>query len=309
MKFLPSIRKSTESTQNLRSDELTSTDLEANMPSHIPTLQQILDRKSLPPVCLYNLYIVMRDRLRNEEILDFYLDLKHHEVLWRKYIRSLVKGGILDESDVKDGVNSVSLATKVQMFEKKITTHATTSPQSSVRASVRASVRVTSSFIRTPDILKDHQEQIIHLHKVQEAAERITHRYVVQSAHKELVELPLKLRVDIVGNLQDHGRYDPLIFADAKAWAFNAMQHFTYSKFIDIKSNGNLTQWHQVLRLCFGLSVLFIAFTVELTMLFLGWQVWGSRAWVSITTEPMTKIYKRQTKECTIDVSFTNFVN
>jgi hypothetical protein len=273
MKFLPSIRKSTESTQNLQSDELTSADLEADISSNIPTLQQILDRKSLPPVCLYNLYIVMRDRLRNEEILDFYLDLKHHEVLWRKYIRSLCKAGILDETDVKDGVSSMPLATKVQTFEKTITTHATSSPESNVRA--------TSSFIRTPDILKDHQEQIIHLHRVQEAAERITHRYIVQSAHKELVELPMKLRAEIVDDIQEHGRYDPLIFSNTKAWAFNAMQHFSYSKFIDIKSTGNLTQWHQILRLCFGLSVLFVAFAVELTMLFLGWQVWGSRTWVS----------------------------
>ncbi|KAH8552056.1 hypothetical protein BGW37DRAFT_454976 [Umbelopsis sp. PMI_123] len=245
MKFLPSIRKSTESTENLQSDELTLADLEADISSNIPTLQQILDRKSLPPVCLYNLYIVMRDRLRNEEILDFYLDLKHHEVLWRKYIRSLCKAGILDETDVKDGVSSMPLATKVQTFEKTITTHATSSPESN------------------------------------EAAERITHRYIVQSAHKELVELPMKLRAEIVDDIQEHGRYDPLIFSNAKAWAFNAMQHFSYSKFIDIKSTGNLTQWHQILRLCFGLSVLFVAFAVELTMLFLGWQVWGSRTWVS----------------------------
>jgi hypothetical protein len=272
MKFLPSIKKSTESTQNLRSDELTPAELEANQGhvSTMPSLQQILNRKSLPPVCLYNLYIVMRDRLRNEEILDFYLDLKHHEVLWRKYIRSLVKAGVLDESDLKDGANSISVAVRVQIFDKTVSAQA-----------ISAESNLKTPALKTPDIVKQHEEQMIHSHQVREAAERIAHRYVVQSAYKEIAELPVSIRNEIIGYMQDQGRYDPLIFVNAQTWTVNAIQHFSYPKFIEIKSTRNITQWQQLLRICFGLSILFIAFTLELTMLFLGWQVWGARVWVS----------------------------
>ncbi|SAL98488.1 hypothetical protein [Absidia glauca] len=55
---------------------------------NLPTLQQILERKTQPPLCLYNYYVVMRDRLYMEEVLDFYLDVQHHEQLWRRYTRS-----------------------------------------------------------------------------------------------------------------------------------------------------------------------------------------------------------------------------
>ncbi|GAB5592091.1 Bud site selection protein [Umbelopsis nana] len=211
----------------------------------------------------------MRDRLRNEEILDFYLDLKHHEVLWRKYIRSLSRGGMLDEADLKDGFNSISVAIKVQMFEKKMSVQS---------ASLESSMKRDAAS-KTPDIIKQHEEQIINSHEVHEAAERIAHRYVVQSAHKEIVELPVSIRNDIIDFMQDERRFDPLIFANAKTWSFNAIQHSSYPKFMDIKSKGNITQWQQIFRLCLGLSALFVAFTLELTMMFLGWQVWGVRVW------------------------------
>ncbi|KAI8982242.1 hypothetical protein BDF20DRAFT_1000239 [Mycotypha africana] len=57
----------------------------------LPTLEDILNRKTLPPVCLYNFYIVMRDKFELDDLLDFYLDVKHHEVLWRRYAKSLLK--------------------------------------------------------------------------------------------------------------------------------------------------------------------------------------------------------------------------
>lgn len=55
---------------------------------NLPTLKQVLERKTQPPLCLYNYYVVMRDRLYMEEVLDFYLDVQHHEQLWRRYTRS-----------------------------------------------------------------------------------------------------------------------------------------------------------------------------------------------------------------------------
>ena len=52
---------------------------------------------------MYNFYIIMRDRLKMEEVLDFYLDLQHHELLWRKYIKTMHRTGHLSETDLSEG--------------------------------------------------------------------------------------------------------------------------------------------------------------------------------------------------------------
>lgn len=272
MLFIPSSRKSTDSTKVLRYDESPpDVEISRQVPSQVPTLQQILDRKSLPPVCLYNLYIVMRDRLGNEEVLDFYLDLRHHEVLWRKYIRSLFRANLIDESDLSDGVNTLPLAIKVQAIQNDMVDHIG-----------QTNVSRTKHFIPSSapnDFAVQYKDQLQNAHYIQESAESILHRYVVQSAHKE-INLPSTIRDDITMCIQEKLRYDPLVFELAKLWAMNIIQHFSYPEFIDIKSNGNITQGQQILRICIGLAALFLGFTVELTMLFLGWQMWGARAWV-----------------------------
>ncbi|KAG2180659.1 hypothetical protein INT44_003666 [Umbelopsis vinacea] len=79
----------------------------------LPTLEQVLSRKTLPPVCLYNFYIIMRDRLHSEELLDFYLDVQHHEILWRRYVKGMKKSGHIDETDLTDGFHGPKLVSRL----------------------------------------------------------------------------------------------------------------------------------------------------------------------------------------------------
>jgi hypothetical protein len=60
----------------------------------LPTLQEVLSRKTAPPVCLYNFYLYMRDRENVSEYLDFYLDVLEHEVLCKAYLKDLKKLGL-----------------------------------------------------------------------------------------------------------------------------------------------------------------------------------------------------------------------
>ncbi|KAF9553328.1 Bud site selection protein, Revert to axial protein 1, partial [Lunasporangiospora selenospora] len=55
---------------------------------HLPTLWQILNRKTLPPVCLFNFYLYMRDCEQSAEEVDFWLDVTAHELLWKLYVRA-----------------------------------------------------------------------------------------------------------------------------------------------------------------------------------------------------------------------------
>ncbi|KAF9952035.1 Bud site selection protein, Revert to axial protein 1 [Mortierella alpina] len=54
----------------------------------LPSLKQVLNRKTLPPVCLFNFYLYMRDFEKSSEEIDFWLDVTEHEVRWRRYARA-----------------------------------------------------------------------------------------------------------------------------------------------------------------------------------------------------------------------------
>ncbi|KAG0366635.1 Bud site selection protein, Revert to axial protein 1 [Gamsiella multidivaricata] len=54
----------------------------------LPSLWQVLHRKTLPPVCLFNFYLYMRDVEKSAEEVDFWLDVTAHELLWRLYVRA-----------------------------------------------------------------------------------------------------------------------------------------------------------------------------------------------------------------------------
>src|SRR4051812_411260 len=60
----------------------------------LPTLQEVLSRKTAPPVCLFNFYLYMRDRENVSEYLDFYLDVLEHEILCKAYVKDLKKLGL-----------------------------------------------------------------------------------------------------------------------------------------------------------------------------------------------------------------------
>ncbi|KAG0294958.1 Bud site selection protein, Revert to axial protein 1 [Dissophora globulifera] len=55
---------------------------------HLPTLWQVLHRKTSPPVCLFNFYLYMRDYEKSSAEVDFWLDVTAHELLWRLYVRA-----------------------------------------------------------------------------------------------------------------------------------------------------------------------------------------------------------------------------
>ncbi|KAF9170279.1 Bud site selection protein, Revert to axial protein 1 [Mortierella sp. AD011] len=64
-------------------------------PQQLPTLWQVLHRKTVPPVCLFNFYLYMRDYEKSSEEVDFWLDVTAHEVLWRLYVRATKRKQIL----------------------------------------------------------------------------------------------------------------------------------------------------------------------------------------------------------------------
>lgn len=60
--------------------------------NRLPTLAEVLARRTLPPVDLYCYYLFMQ-REGSEDALDFWLDVQQHENLCRAYFRDLRKTG------------------------------------------------------------------------------------------------------------------------------------------------------------------------------------------------------------------------
>ncbi|TEY37446.1 hypothetical protein BOTCAL_0517g00040 [Botryotinia calthae] len=57
--------------------------------NRLPTLFEVLSRRTLPPVDLFSFYIYMRDQQRSVDYLDFWLDVAQHMSLYRHYVREL----------------------------------------------------------------------------------------------------------------------------------------------------------------------------------------------------------------------------
>ncbi|KAG1057546.1 hypothetical protein G6F43_000632 [Rhizopus delemar] len=216
--------------------------------SDLPTLDQVLSRKTLPPICLYNFYIIMRDRLKMEEVLDFYLDLQHHELLWRRYVKTMHRTGHLSETDLSEGFQSP---------------------------------RLLSRLSQRPSTLDN--EKIPSRKDLSDSSQRLILRYLMPSATKEVTQLPIELRQRLCKELEkeENARDDPLLFSEAKNYVFEYMQRFAYPKFLKLKVWGNVTLYQQISRLILGLVSLFAALTTSLSLIFLGYPQWRTRFWVS----------------------------
>lgn len=244
----------------------------------LPTLDQVLSRKTLPPVCLYNFYIIMRDRLKMEEVLDFYLDLQHHELLWKRYVKAMHRRGHLSETDLSEGFQSPRILSRLsnQYFTSAPLTPSPRSP-SPINMPIsltRPSLGELSSNITNEKAVPSRKD-------LMDSSQRLLLRYLVPSATKELTQLPDQLKLALRNELEKpEPRDDPLLFADAKDYVFEYMQKQAYPKFLRLKVWGNVTLYQQLGRLVVGLLSLLAALTTSLSLIFLGYPTWGIRFWV-----------------------------
>lgn len=244
--------------------------------NNLPSLDQILKRKTLPPICLYNFYIVMRDRLHMEEVLDFYLDVQHHEQLWRRYVKSMHKTGMLSEDDLVEGFHSPRILSRLS----DLPTNNEKSP-SSINNRINNDNNNDEErydIVNSPE--PTIESKIPSRQDVIDSAQHILLRYLVPSASKEITQLPIGLKKATRSLIEDQHRNDPGVFLEAKEYLFELMQRQAYPKFLRIRVWGNVTLWQQLGRLVFGLVALLAGFATGLSLIFLGYPSWGVRWWV-----------------------------
>ncbi|KAL2401064.1 hypothetical protein ABEF93_000521 [Exophiala dermatitidis] len=86
----------------------TSADHELEQRNRLPTLMEVLGRRTLAPVDLFSFYIYMRDQQRSVDYLDFWLDVSQHMSLCRHYVRELRRSMLVDTPDMEKATSKRS---------------------------------------------------------------------------------------------------------------------------------------------------------------------------------------------------------
>ncbi|SAM04597.1 hypothetical protein [Absidia glauca] len=257
----------------------------------LPTLDEVLQRQSRPPVCLYNYYIVLRDRLHMETLLDFWLDVQQAEVLYRRYLKQQAK-----KQNSKTNINkSVRRSSPQSPIESISATSFASQPEMLTHmllmqpkpfSAPKRSTTITKSITTTSSSSSSSlQSSSPHHYPAQsemvDTNERIYYRYIVPHAEKELIQLPAALRDKIIHAFNTNTPLDdPKVFQNAKRYVHILLQS-SFTLFIRYKVFMNLTLPQQLLRLAAGLFFLLVGFSLEFSLIFLNMVPWSLRLWVS----------------------------
>ncbi|KAF7729358.1 Bud site selection protein, Revert to axial protein 1 [Apophysomyces ossiformis] len=230
----------------------------------LPTLDEVLQRKTRPPVCLYNYYIVLRDRLELEILLDFWLDVQQANVLYRRYHKHKNK-----QQQVDHHVTTPTTPTTIAPSSLKDTyllTHMLLSAQTP-RPSMATTSSACSVHKRAPPPTQADMMDVV---------ERIFLRYFVPSAEKELHLLPDSMREGVLRDFKP--TENPAIFNEPKDYVHHLLQS-TFPLFLRYKVLMNMTLHQQIGRIACGLFGLLVGFSLEFSLIFLNIQPWQKRLW------------------------------
>ncbi|KAL0083606.1 hypothetical protein J3Q64DRAFT_1862847 [Phycomyces blakesleeanus] len=245
----------------------------------LPTLDQVLKRESRPPVCLYNYYIVLRDRLKLETMLDFWLDVQQAEILYRRYERHLLRQerksnrpSVIPPQPLQPHPKTPLSTNNSRESDQVVTQMLLTQARHSIAT---ASSQTNSAKSKRP--LPPTQTDMMEL------VERIYLRYIVPHAEKEIMQLPTPLRSEIAQHFagQITTPTDPHIFGPAKIHIHHLLQ-LVFPTFVHYKVLMNLTLKQQIGRIVAGLLGLMIGFSLEFSLIFLNIHPWQRRIWVSV---------------------------
>ncbi|KAI1331401.1 RGS domain-containing protein [Xylariaceae sp. FL0255] len=273
--------------------------------NRLPTLFEVLSRRTRPPVDLFSFYIYMRDQQRSVDYLDFWLDVSQHMSLCRHYVRELRGSLLVGTPDLEKEESKRSSRILEAMGE--ITAGPSTgtekereqnaqmsaflreqpapgaihdSPLSSQERRARASTNLSSSTPHGLTSDSNSPPNAVSRDDIRASAEKILYTYLLPGAEREIT-LPGSITADITAAIEEDGRDDPEVFDVAKDYVFQAMERDAYPGFLRARALGNLIPPTILARLIIGLIALFGAFWTAFALIFLDYPR-ATRAFVVI---------------------------
>ncbi|RYO84198.1 hypothetical protein DL764_009364 [Monosporascus ibericus] len=269
----------------------------------LPTLFEVLSRRTLPPVDLFSFYIYMRDQQRSVDYLDFWLDVAQHMSLCRHYVRELRRSVLIGTPDMeKDAASKRSSAVLEAMGEMSNAPagpsmyasekereqnaqmsaylrdqpaagsgnngagiNSNESPASSSERRARASTNLSSQRMASDSNSPAHT---VAREDIRASAEQILYTFLLPDAEREIT-LPGSITADITAAIEQDGRDDPEVFDVAKDYVFQAMERDAFPGFLRARAFGNLVPPTIVARLIIGLIAMFGGFWTAFVLIFL----------------------------------------
>ncbi|KAK2808076.1 hypothetical protein FQN50_004994 [Emmonsiellopsis sp. PD_5] len=253
--------------------------------NRLPTLMEVLNRRTLAPVDLFSFYIYMRDQQCSVDYLDFWLDVSQHMSLCRHYVRELRRSVLLETPEPeKMGSTRSSEAfdsdemgpgpsgygngsgdrrdrdTRLSAFlrseghtsgqsmksnESTYSAHRTDSADRPSRPSNLISAQNPTNYSNSPGHTVARAD-------IRASAERILYTYLLPGSEREVI-LPDNIVGDIVHMIEQEGRDDPEVFDTAKDYVFQAMERDAFPGFLQAKALGNLVPPSILARLVLAL--------------------------------------------------------
>ncbi|KAE9962824.1 hypothetical protein BLS_009975 [Venturia inaequalis] len=282
--------------------------------TRLPSLFEVLSRRSLAPVDLFSFYIYMRDQQRSVDYLDFWLDVSQHMSLCRHYVRELRRSvlidtpdldkshskrssAVLDNIDLEDRAgpsveknhtrihdDSVSRALRGEVASKHSHSNSDASRRSSthIRSGVPLSTQTTprhgGDTSSSPENLSSSPHNNVQRSDVRASAEKILYTYLLPGSEREII-VPQGILAAIQEAIEQSSRDDPEVFDPAKDYVFQAMERDAFPGFLRSKAMGNLVPPSMMLRLIIGLLALFGAFWTGFILIFLDYSR-TTRCWL-----------------------------
>ncbi|OJJ49333.1 hypothetical protein ASPZODRAFT_60768 [Penicilliopsis zonata CBS 506.65] len=260
--------------------------------NRLPTLFEVLSRRTLAPVDLFSFYIYMRDQQRSVDYLDFWLDVSQHMSLCRHYVRELrrsvlvatpdlEKSGSKRSSTVLDNLENLGdiplveagpsgmrggirdaeereADQRLSAFLRSDGRPAGHSPQSSLgsqsAARIPSNERPSGRSLSTPEMAHDSNSpgHTVARPDIRASAEKILYTFLLPGSEREVV-LPEELVVPVIQMIEEEGRDDPEVFDQVKDYVFQAMERDAFPGFLQAKALGNLVPLSVLARLAFAL--------------------------------------------------------
>ncbi|KAF2401953.1 regulator of G protein signaling superfamily [Trichodelitschia bisporula] len=272
--------------------------------TRLPTLFEVLSRRTAAPVDLFSFYIYMRDQQRSVDYLDFWLDVSQHMSLCRHYVRELRQSVLLDTPELEKSAskrssavlesfdateagpsNSKQRATDHEVSqalrdEHDVRHHSHSNSQSSSRT------RQTESAVDSPMLAEPSPGQVssgsgqhtVARTDIRASAEKILYTYLLPGSEREII-IPQGILNTIQHAIEEETRDDPEVFDAAKDYVFQAMERDAFPGFLRSKALGNVVPPSMMARLVVGLLALFGAFWTSFILIFLD-KSRRTRCWV-----------------------------
>lgn len=273
--------------------------------NRLPTLFEVLSRRSLPPVDLFSFYIFMRDQQRSVDYLDFWLDVAQHMTLCRHYVRELRRSVLIGTPDGEHAskrssqilesigdLNHAAAGPSMYATDKErdqdaqmsaylreeraspvtpgFPHHRASSPQSSTERPRPSPGHTNSASTPRDDLATDSNSPLhtVARQDIRASAEKILYTFLLPGAEREIV-LPAYIIEDVTRAIEEEGRDDPEVFDLAKDYVFQAMERDAFPGFLRMKALGNLIPPTLILRLIIGLVSMFGGFWAAFVLIFL----------------------------------------